>query len=111
MIRRWPSFRPPPTWSLTRQGIARESRVPRTAPSQRLVQAQEAAPRPDRAGAAADGGCMTYDWLVAGAGFAGSVVAERIASQLGERVLVVDRRPHVGGNAYDERNEAGHLVH
>ncbi|HEX5826842.1 MAG TPA: UDP-galactopyranose mutase [Candidatus Limnocylindrales bacterium] len=54
---------------------------------------------------------MTYDWLVAGAGFAGSVVAERLASQLGQRVLVVDRRPHVGGNAYDERNEAGHLVH
>jgi UDP-galactopyranose mutase len=54
---------------------------------------------------------MTYDWLVAGAGFAGSVVAERIAAQLGERVLVVDRRPHIAGNAYDERNEAGHLVH
>jgi UDP-galactopyranose mutase len=50
-------------------------------------------------------------WLVVGAGFAGSVVAERIASVLDERVLVVDRRPHVGGNAFDERNEAGHLVH
>jgi len=52
-----------------------------------------------------------YDWLVAGAGFAGSVVAERLASQLGQRVLVVDRRPHVAGNAFDERNDAGHLVH
>jgi len=54
---------------------------------------------------------MGYDWLVVGAGFAGSVLSERIASQLGERVLLVDRRPHVGGNAYDERDEAGVLVH
>jgi UDP-galactopyranose mutase len=52
-----------------------------------------------------------YDWLVVGAGFAGSVIAERIATELGERVLVVDRRPHVGGNAYDERDAAGVLVH
>jgi len=41
----------------------------------------------------------TYDWLVVGAGYAGSVLAERIASQRDERVLVVDRRDHVGGNA------------
>jgi UDP-galactopyranose mutase len=52
-----------------------------------------------------------YDWLVVGAGFAGSVVAERLASELGERVLVVDRRPHVAGNAYDEPDEAGIVVH
>lgn len=52
-----------------------------------------------------------YDWLVAGAGFAGSVLAERLASELGMRVLVVDRRPHVAGNAYDERDAAGVLVH
>ncbi len=54
---------------------------------------------------------MRVPWLVVGAGFAGAVIAERIATQLDERVLVVDRRPHIGGNAYDERNEAGHLVH
>ncbi len=54
---------------------------------------------------------MSYDWLVVGAGFAGSVLAERLASQLGRRVLVVDRRPHIGGNAYDERDAAGVLVH
>ena len=51
-----------------------------------------------------------YDTLIVGAGFAGSVVAERLASQ-GERVLVVDRRPHVAGNAYDEYNADGLLVH
>ena len=51
-----------------------------------------------------------YDWLVVGAGFAGAVLAERLADA-GERVLVVDRRSHVGGNAYDERDAAGILVH
>jgi UDP-galactopyranose mutase len=53
----------------------------------------------------------SFDYLVIGAGFAGSVVAERLASQLGKRVLVVDRRPHVGGNTYDFYNEHGILVH
>src|SRR5687767_2255967 len=54
---------------------------------------------------------MGYDVLVVGAGFAGSVIAERLASQLGKRVLVVDRRPHVAGNAYDELDNAGVLIH
>ncbi len=52
-----------------------------------------------------------YDWLIVGAGFAGSVLAERLASERGERVLVVDRRNHVAGNAYDRHDEAGILVH
>ena len=52
-----------------------------------------------------------FDYLVVGAGFAGSVIAERMASQHGARVLLIDRRPHVGGNAYDEPNEAGILYH
>jgi UDP-galactopyranose mutase len=52
-----------------------------------------------------------YDWLVVGAGFAGSVLAERLASQRGERVLVIDRRPHVAGNAYDHLDDAGILIH
>lgn len=52
-----------------------------------------------------------FDALVVGAGFAGSVIAERLASQHGKRVLVVDRRNHVGGNAYDEHDENGILVH
>jgi UDP-galactopyranose mutase len=54
---------------------------------------------------------MTFDWVVVGAGFAGSVLAERLASDLGQRVLVVDRRSHVGGNAYDHYNDHGVLVH
>ncbi len=52
-----------------------------------------------------------YDTLVVGAGFAGSVMAERLASQLGQRVLVVDKRPHIGGNAHDRHDDAGVLVH
>lgn len=52
-----------------------------------------------------------YDFLVVGAGFAGAVMAERLASQAGKRVLVIDRRDHIGGNAFDERDAAGNLVH
>ncbi len=52
-----------------------------------------------------------YDTLVVGAGFAGAVLAERLAADSGQRVLVVDRRPHIGGNAYDEHDAAGVLVH
>lgn len=52
-----------------------------------------------------------YDYLIVGAGFAGSVLAERLASQHGARILLIDRRRHVGGNAYDEPNEAGILYH
>ncbi len=51
-----------------------------------------------------------FDYLIAGAGFAGSVVAERMAS-LGKKVLVVDRRKHIAGNAYDHLNEDGLLIH
>jgi len=54
---------------------------------------------------------MNFDFLVVGAGFAGSVLAERIASQLGKTCLVIDRRHHVGGNAYDHYDGAGVLVH
>ena len=52
-----------------------------------------------------------YDWLIVGAGFAGSVLAERLASQRNERVLLIDRRPHIGGNAYDRYDDAGLLIH
>jgi UDP-galactopyranose mutase len=52
-----------------------------------------------------------YDYLIVGAGFAGSVLAERLASDGGKRVLLCDRRPHVGGNAYDFYNDDGILVH
>jgi len=52
-----------------------------------------------------------YDYLVVGAGFAGAVVAERLARAANKRVLVVDRREHIGGNAYDYYDEHGVLVH
>lgn len=58
-----------------------------------------------------EAGGPAFDTLIVGAGFAGSVLAERLASQAGQRVLVVDRRPHVGGNAYDRYDDAGVLVH
>ncbi len=54
---------------------------------------------------------MKIDYLIVGAGFAGSVLAERIASQLNKKVLVVEKRHHIGGNAYDEFDEYGVLVH
>ncbi|HKH29145.1 MAG TPA: UDP-galactopyranose mutase [Sphingomicrobium sp.] len=60
---------------------------------------------------ALEGSGEKYDYLVVGAGFAGSVLAERLASQHGARVLIIDRRNHVGGNAYDEEDEAGILYH
>jgi UDP-galactopyranose mutase len=52
-----------------------------------------------------------YDWLIVGAGFAGSVMAERIASVRNEKILLIDRRPHLAGNAYDVYNEHGILIH
>jgi UDP-galactopyranose mutase len=52
-----------------------------------------------------------FDVLVVGAGFAGAILAERLAADAGLRVLVVDRRPHVGGNAHDYLDEHGVLVH
>ena len=52
-----------------------------------------------------------FDYLIVGAGFAGSVLAERLARGLGLRVLIVDKRPHIGGNAYDRYDDAGILIH
>ncbi len=54
---------------------------------------------------------MKYDYLIIGAGFAGSVMAERIASQLDKKVLIVEKRNHIAGNAFDEFDEHGILVH
>ena len=52
-----------------------------------------------------------FDYLVVGAGFAGATIAERLAVQSGKKVLICDKRPHIGGNAYDHYDEAGILVH
>jgi UDP-galactopyranose mutase len=52
-----------------------------------------------------------FDYLIVGAGFAGSVLAERLASQAGKKVLILDKRDHIGGNAYDYYNEDGILIH
>ncbi len=52
-----------------------------------------------------------FDYLIVGAGFAGSVLAERLASQAGKKVLLIDKRNHIGGNAYDHFNDDGILVH
>ncbi|MDB5999304.1 MAG: glf [Rhizobacter sp.] len=56
-------------------------------------------------------GRTAFDYLIVGAGFAGSVLAERLARELNARVLVVDKRPHIGGNAYDRHDDAGVLIH
>ncbi len=69
---------------------------PRTVPPHRLPVAVAARP---------------FDYLIVGAGFSGSVLAERLAAGSGKRVLVVDRRGHIGGNAYDCYNDDGILIH
>ncbi|MDQ3467293.1 MAG: UDP-galactopyranose mutase [Chloroflexota bacterium] len=52
-----------------------------------------------------------FDFLIVGAGFAGSVLAERLAREDGARVLLIDRRSHIAGNAFDTFDDAGLLVH
>jgi len=52
-----------------------------------------------------------FDYLIVGAGFAGSVLAERLARGLDKKVLIIDRRNHIGGNAYDCHDEHGILIH
>jgi len=54
---------------------------------------------------------MKYDYLIVGAGYAGSVLAERIASQLGKKCLIVERRNHIAGNAFDFYDSQGVLIH
>lgn len=53
---------------------------------------------------------MTYDYLIVGTGFAGSVCARQLADA-GKRVLIIDKRDHIGGNAYDYVNEHGVRIH
>jgi UDP-galactopyranose mutase len=65
----------------------------------------------ERAAAATIPGRAGFDYLIVGAGFAGSVLAERLATVLNQRVLIVDKRPHIGGNAYDRYDDHGVLIH
>jgi UDP-galactopyranose mutase len=65
----------------------------------------------EQAAAAAVPGHAGFDYIIVGAGFAGSVLAERLATQLGQRVLIIDKRPHIGGNAYDRYDDNGILIH
>src|SRR5512143_2481046 len=58
-----------------------------------------------------NGKVMLFDYLIVGAGYAGAVLAERLARGSGKKVLIVDRRAHIGGNAYDQYDDAGILVH
>ncbi|MFV9510453.1 UDP-galactopyranose mutase [Tepidibacillus sp. LV47] len=52
-----------------------------------------------------------FDYIIVGAGFAGSVMAERIATQLNKKVLVIEKRNHIGGNCYDYKDENNILIH
>lgn len=51
------------------------------------------------------------DYIVIGAGFAGIVMAERIANVLGQEVMIIEKRNHIGGNCYDYHDENGVLIH
>ena len=52
-----------------------------------------------------------YDFLIVGAGLSGAVLAERLASKEGKKVLIVDKRNHIGGNTFDYFNSDGVLIH
>ncbi len=54
---------------------------------------------------------MRIDYIVVGAGFAGATIAERIASKLNKKVLIIEKRGHIGGNCYDYYDEHGLLIH
>ena len=54
---------------------------------------------------------LSYDCLIIGAGYAGAVTARELAEQGGKRVLVLERRGHIAGNAYDCPDSAGILIH
>ena len=52
-----------------------------------------------------------FDVIIIGAGFAGAVMAERLATQKNKSVLVIEQRRHIGGNCFDEKNDCGILIH
>jgi UDP-galactopyranose mutase len=81
----------------------------------RLVERERGASYPaEKTGAPSprgNGRAKTYDYLIVGAGFAGSVLAERLARGSNKKVLLIDRRHHIAGNAYDHYDEHGVLIH
>jgi len=64
-----------------------------------------------RAGFIPSWSIVRFDFLIVGTGFVRAVLSERIATQLNKKVLVVDKRNHIGGNAFDFYDENGILVH
>ena len=94
------------SWDASWDGMCRVMNRAYTSSATRRAAAHE----PARAVKSA-GTVRHYDYMIVGAGFAGSVLAERLARGSGKRVMVVDKRPHVGGNAYDYFNDAGLLLH
>ena len=51
-----------------------------------------------------------YDYLIVGAGLSGAVIAERIANILNKKVLIIDKREHIGGNCYDYVDEKSNIL-
>jgi UDP-galactopyranose mutase len=96
------------SWDLTWAAMCKEIdrvRKPHTSASLKLetVSAYRNPSRPVRT--------EQYDYLVVGAGLAGGVLAERLAHGMGKRVLIIDKRDHIGGNTFDYHDAAGILVH
>ena len=54
---------------------------------------------------------MMYDYIIVGCGFAGATLAERLANDLNKKILIIDKREHIGGNMYDYMDENGIIVH
>ena len=52
-----------------------------------------------------------FNHIIVGAGFAGSVIAERVANVLNQKVLIIEKRKHIGGNCYDYKNENNIIIH
>lgn len=51
-----------------------------------------------------------YNIIIVGSGFSGSILARKLAEDLNQKVLVVEKRSHIGGNAYDEKDDNGILI-